>query len=189
MMIGILCVAMCGHCEYINILGIHFSSFSTIITHPLRGHFLLVPLVHIHETCISRMYMYILVNAILLSQLQVINKHIPLTNKCYMRKIVLQAGQIMAVSGPDTTTTCGNPSALLKIDEQYVVGVGSICEAISPWSTLQSYSTNELQTLREFGQDFETRSLKCRAPNIVSSFVLFQTVAIVALVAMTTLFY
>ena len=65
------------------------------------------------------------------------------------------------VSGPDTTTTCGNPRALLTINEQYVVGVGSVCGAISPWSTLQSYSPNDLQTLRAFGRDFQAGSLIC----------------------------
>lgn len=65
------------------------------------------------------------------------------------------------VSGPDTTTTCGNPRALLTINEQYVVGVGSVCGAISPWSTLQSYSPNDLQTLRAFGRDFQAGSLTC----------------------------
>jgi hypothetical protein len=49
----------------------------------------------------------------------------------------LQVGQRVMVVGPDTTTTCGNPTALLTISEQYIVGVGSICDAISPWSTLQ----------------------------------------------------
>ena len=65
------------------------------------------------------------------------------------------------VIGPDTTTTCGNPSALLKINEQYVVGVGSVCESISAWSTLQSYSVNELRTLRAFSRDFEAGNLTC----------------------------
>lgn len=65
------------------------------------------------------------------------------------------------VIGPDTTTTCGDPSALLKINEQYVVGVGSICQPISAWSTLQSYSANELRTLRAFSRDFEAGNLMC----------------------------
>ena len=67
------------------------------------------------------------------------------------------------VSGPDTTTTCGNPNALLKINEQYVVGVGSVCGAIPSWSTLQSYSVSELMTLRALSQDFEAGILECGA--------------------------
>ena len=73
------------------------------------------------------------------------------------------------VSGPDTTTTCGNPRALLTINEQYVVGVGSICGAISPWSTLQSYSPNDLQTLRAFSRDFQAGSLTCGALTFIPS--------------------
>ena len=91
------------------------------------------------------------------------------------------------VSGPDTTTTCGNPNALLKINEQYVVGVGSVCGAISRWSTLQSYSVSELQTLRALSQDFEAGALKCGALTFVPSLSLI--ISSMALVIMTTLFH
>ena len=74
---------------------------------------------------------------------------------------VTQEGQTLMVAGPDTITTCGNPNALLKINEQYVVGVGSVCGVISDWSTLQSYSADELQTLRAFSRDFEAGNLTC----------------------------
>jgi hypothetical protein len=57
----------------------------------------------------------------------------------------LQVGQRVMVGGSDTTTTCGNPTALLTIDEQYVVGVGSICGAISP-----QLEHNELEMTRVF---------------------------------------
>ena len=80
-----------------------------------------------------------------------------------------QVGQTVMVSGPDTTTTCGNPRALLTINEQYVVGVGSVCGAISPWSTLQSYSPNDLQTLRAFSRDFQAGSLTCGALAFIPS--------------------
>ena len=90
------------------------------------------------------------------------------------------------VSGPDTTTTCGNPRALLKVNEQYIVGVGNICEAISPWSTLQSYSADELQTLRAFGRDFEAGSLTCGALTFVPSISLVASS--MALVVIATLF-
>jgi hypothetical protein len=102
----------------------------------------------------------------------------------------LQVGQRVMVVGPDTTTTCGNPTALLTINEQYVVGVGSICGAISPWSTLQSYSTNELETLRAFGQDFQEGSLTCGsgAVTFVPS-ALSLVLSSMALVVMATLFH
>ena len=91
------------------------------------------------------------------------------------------------VSGPDTTTSCGNPRALLKINEQYVVGVGTICGAISSWSILQSYSADELQTLREFSRDFEAGSLTCGAVTFVPSISL--VISSMALVVMATLFH
>jgi hypothetical protein len=111
----------------------------------------------------------------------------------------LQVGQRVMVVGPDTTTSCGKPTALLTISEQYVVGVGSPggCDAISPWSTLQSYSPNELETLRAFGQDFQEGSLICGSgavtfvPSalslVVSSMAL--VVSSMALVVMVTLFH
>ena len=99
----------------------------------------------------------------------------------------LQANQRLMVGGPDTTTTCGNPMALLTINEQYVVGVGSTCGAISPWSTLQSYSPNELEMLRAFGRDFQAGSLTCGALTFVSSLPVI--LSSMALVAMATLFY
>lgn len=97
------------------------------------------------------------------------------------------------VSGPDTTTSCGNPRALLKINEQYVVGVGSVCGAISSWSTLQSYSADELQTLREFSRDFEAGTLMCGTLTVVTSISLIVSsmalvVSSMALVVMATLF-
>ena len=91
------------------------------------------------------------------------------------------------VAGPDTTTTCGNPNALLKINEHYVVGVGSICGSISAWSTLQSYSANELQMLRAFSQEFETGSLKCGA--LTYNLSLSLVISSVAMVVVITLFH
>lgn len=90
------------------------------------------------------------------------------------------------VSGPDTTTTCGNPTALLTINERYVVGVGSICGAISPWSTLQSYSADELQALRALGQEFRAGSLTCGTMTFVPSLSII--VSSMVLVVMATLF-
>ena len=98
-----------------------------------------------------------------------------------------QEGQIVMVSGPDTTTSCGNPNALLKINEQYVVGVGSVCGAISRWSTLQSYSVSELQTLRALNRDFEAGNLRCGVLTFISSLSLVVSSTI--LVIVITLFY
>ena len=65
------------------------------------------------------------------------------------------------VPGPDVLTTCGQYFRVLSINQQYVVGVGGPCSDISEWSTLTSYSPNELQQLRSLVQQFETGSLDC----------------------------
>ena len=83
----------------------------------------------------------------------------------------------MSLSGPDVLTTCGNPQALLKINEQYVVGVGSLCEPISDWSPLQSYSADELQQLRFFSESFQNGQLRCGALSFLPSFLLILMVA------------
>ena len=46
--------------------------------------------------------------------------------------------------GPEVLIPCINFKALLGINQQYVVGVGGICSAISDWSSLESYSSSEL---------------------------------------------
>lgn len=86
--------------------------------------------------------------------------------------------------GPDVLTTCGNPDALLKISEQYVVGVGSFCGAISQWSTLQSYTSNELQQLREFSQSFDRGGLRCGAVGFIPSLFFIISLSIVITVTM-----
>ena len=65
------------------------------------------------------------------------------------------------VPGPDVLTTCGQYFRVLSINQQYVVGVGGPCSRISEWSTLTSYSPNELQQLRSLVQQFEAGSLDC----------------------------
>ena len=85
--------------------------------------------------------------------------------------------------GPDVLTSCGNHRAILQINQRYVVGVGGACKAISEWSTLDSYTSSELQQLRDFAQDFEEGRLKCGALGFFPSFslVLWVAIAIAAL--------
>ena len=73
----------------------------------------------------------------------------------------MQVGQTLMVPGPDVLTTCGQYLRVLNINQQYVVGVGGPCSDISAWSTLSSYSSNELQQLRSLAQQFEAGSLDC----------------------------
>ena len=80
-----------------------------------------------------------------------------------MKYCDVQVGQTVMVPGPDVLTTCGNPKALLKISGQYVTGVGAVCEPISDWSMLSSFSSRELQQLRDLAQSFDEGTLKCGA--------------------------
>ena len=83
--------------------------------------------------------------------------------------------------GPDVLTTCGNPRALLRINQQYVVGVGGACSAISDWSSLESYSSSELQQLRDLARIFEEGGLYCGAFGLLPSLSLLLAAIAVAL--------
>ena len=56
----------------------------------------------------------------------------------------------MDVSGPDVLTTCGREGFLLQIGTEYLVGIGGACSPISSWSNASSYSSQELDFLRQF---------------------------------------
>ena len=94
----------------------------------------------------------------------------------------LQVGQTLMVPGPDVLSSCGQDLRILNINQQYVVGVGGPCSDISAWSTLGSYSSNELQQLRSLAQQFEAGSLDCGAFGLLPSFS-----AVLAAAALITL--
>ena len=71
---------------------------------------------------------------------------------------------------------------MLSINQQYLAGVGHGCSRISAWSTLGSYSSNELQQLRSLVQQFEAGSLDCGAFGLLPSFY-----AVLAAAALITL--
>ena len=83
--------------------------------------------------------------------------------------------------GPDVLTSCGNSGALLRINRQYVVGVGGGCSAISDWSSLESYSSSELQHLRDLSRIFEEGGLYCGAFGLLPSLSLLLAAIAVAL--------
>ena len=83
--------------------------------------------------------------------------------------------------GPDVLTTCGNPRTLLRINRQYVVGVGGACSDISEWSSLESYSSSELQQLRDLARIFEVGGLYCGAFGLLPSLSLLLAAIAVAL--------
>jgi hypothetical protein len=72
-------------------------------------------------------------------------------------------------AGPDVLTSCGNAEAQLRLSEQYVVGVGGACRDISEWSGLNSYSSSELQQLRDYAESFEAGTLACGSLGLLPS--------------------
>ena len=64
-------------------------------------------------------------------------------------------------AGPDVLTSCSNPNAQLRLNEEYVVGVGGACRLINEWSSLDSYTASELQQLRDYAASFEAGGLVC----------------------------
>ena len=83
--------------------------------------------------------------------------------------------------GPDVQTSCGNPMALLRINQQYVVGVGGPCLDIVEWSTRESYTSTELQQLRDFAKIFQEGGLYCGALGLLPSLSLLLAAIAVAL--------
>ncbi len=71
-------------------------------------------------------------------------------------------------AGPDVLTSCGDADAQLRLNEQYVVGVGGACSVISEWSSLDSYSSSELQQLRDYAESFEASTLACGSLDLPS---------------------
>ena len=55
---------------------------------------------------------------------------------------------MIQVQGPDTQTTCGDPSRRLQVGTEYVVGIGGPCSPIIPWSELSNYSAEEMELIR-----------------------------------------
>ena len=58
-----------------------------------------------------------------------------------------QHGETLIVAGPDVLSSCGAPGRLLQLQEEYVVGIGGICNPIGEWSTVSSYSSSEINLL------------------------------------------
>ena len=59
---------------------------------------------------------------------------------------------MVAVIGPDVSTSCGNFGRRLVLGSSYVVGVGGACSPIGPWSLLSTYSSEELELLRSLDE-------------------------------------
>ena len=69
----------------------------------------------------------------------------------------LQRGETLVVVGPDVATSCGDPGRLLRLQEEYVVGIGGFCSDITEWSTVSSYSSSELVLLGELASGCPTK--------------------------------
>ena len=55
----------------------------------------------------------------------------------------------MSVSGPDVLTTCGVQGRILSLGVEYMAGIGGGCNRISPWQNTSTYSSSEMQLLRD----------------------------------------
>lgn len=84
-------------------------------------------------------------------------------------------------SGPDVLTSCGDDGALLKFNETYVAGVGGGCSSISQWSTLSSYSLNEILQLRDLARQNQFGQLECGAIGLLPSFSLLLAAIAISL--------
>ena len=78
----------------------------------------------------------------------------------------------MILFGPDVLTSCGDPSRLLRINERYVVGIGGPCYTISQWSPLESYSTRDIEQIRNLQMRYEAGSINCGALELLPSLIL-----------------
>ena len=92
-----------------------------------------------------------------------------------------QVGQTLMQAGPDVLTSCGDHRALLRLNQQYVVGVGGACQDISQWSSLDSYTASELQQLRDYAQSFEVGRLACGSLGLLPSLSLLLIVAAISI--------
>ena len=86
-------------------------------------------------------------------------------------------------AGPDVLTSCGDSRALLRLNEQYVVGVGGGCQEISEWSNLDSYTASELQQLRDYARSFEAGRLACGSFGLLPSLSLLLIAAAITIAA------
>ena len=69
----------------------------------------------------------------------------------------LQRGETLVVVGPDVVTSCGEPGRVLRLQEEYVVGIGGFCSDITEWSTVDSYSSSELVLLTQLASGCPTK--------------------------------
>ena len=77
-------------------------------------------------------------------------------------------------AGPDVLTSCGSADAQLRLNEEYVVGVGGACRLINEWSNLDSYTASELQQLRDYAVSFEAGRLACGSLSLLPSLALLS---------------
>ena len=63
--------------------------------------------------------------------------------------VYAQRGETLVVPGPNVLTSCGSQGRLLRLQEEYVVGIGGACNPINAWSMVGSYSSSEFNLLSE----------------------------------------
>ena len=100
---------------------------------------------------------------------------------------VLQRGETLVVRGPDVLSSCGAPGRVLRLQEEYVVGIGGFCSPIGEWSTVSSYSSSELNLLTELASGCPTKGTSNQIQGILHvSFVhLATTILLSSTIGMT----
>ena len=61
----------------------------------------------------------------------------------------MQRGQVLSVSGPDVFIACGAHGRVLSLEVEYMAGIGGICNPISALQNTSTYSSSEMQLLRD----------------------------------------
>ena len=75
----------------------------------------------------------------------------------------------MNVSGPDVTTTCGQYGRVLTVGASYIAGIGGPCFIIDPWSTYDSYTSDDIQLLEGLRDGGITNCSKSTSTTVRSS--------------------
>ncbi|XP_019864296.1 PREDICTED: uncharacterized protein LOC105316583 isoform X2 [Amphimedon queenslandica] len=73
---------------------------------------------------------------------------------CYYTAVVeevykgsIQVGALFNTSGPHSITCVSSGQCVLNVGESYIVGIGGACYAISPWSSYNTYTSDDIELL------------------------------------------
>lgn len=80
--------------------------------------------------------------------------------------------------GPDTLTSCSTDyGGILRLNTEYLAGVGGACSYFNDWTPLMNYTERDLNNLRNFAE-LETSQLQCGGQT--TSLTMWSAIAMVA---------